>query len=359
MTFRSGIFLALTAGLAAGTPARAELVASAPAGAVGLAIKGKSDTLLAVPLARRGVFHGSVDLAGVAAGNGFSFPVAGNPRWIANQFAGTFYLRFTSGARQGMYYTITANTAAGVTVDPAGDNLTGVLPKDTFQIVPHWTLGSLFPPASAGTAENPLTPSAGVAPADRRSEILLPDTVRTGINLPPASRFFFTSTGWVEDRAGHPAADDTILPPDGFFIVRQPPIVAADSVWLATGSVVGASVVVPLATQASGKQDNYVGLIRPVDVPLAQSGLQTGFVDSLGKAGFQRRDTLLVFDNAVAAYHKSAAKSYFRVAGTWYSDARGNPVADNDVLAAGSGFVIRKFERPAGATAWWTNSPGY
>lgn len=358
MTFRPDVFLAWLASLVAGTAAWAQPIASAPAGAVSLTIKGNSDTVLAVPLARRPVYSGRV-LVALPGTPGFSFRVVRTPAWTGDQFAGLFYVRFTSGVRAGMYYSILANAAAQLTIDPAGDTLAGVLPGDTFQIVPHWTLASLFPPAAAGSSANPLSASADLASANRRSEVLLPDNAGAGINLPPARRYFFTAAGWVADAAGHPAADDTILAPDTFFIVRQPAVLSADAAWVATGNVVTTNVVIPLATQAAGKQDNFVGLIRPVDARLADSGLQTGFVESPGKAGFQRRDTLLVFDNATAGHNKSAARSYFRVAGTWYSDARGNPVADGDRLEAGSGFVIRKASQPSGATAWWTNSPNY
>jgi uncharacterized protein (TIGR02597 family) len=342
-------------------------ISSAPVGGVTLTIKGDSDTIVAVPLAASTEFTGKV--SGVISGPAgfFSIKVAVVTNWTTDGFADFWYVRFTSGARRGMYYTIAANTTSQLKLETAGDDLSGVVVGDAFQVVRHWTLGTLFPPANSvppvdpdEARTNPLAASTDLTSAGRKSEILLPDTETAGINLPVASRYFFTmANGWVADKTGYPASDNVILPPDSYLIVRQPASVAADVTWMFLGQVVTSAVTVPLATQASMKQDNYIGLIRPVAIRLADAGLETGFVDSVGLAGFQRRDTLLVFDNSVASHQKSASKSYFRRGGIWFSDATGHPVADNELLQPGSGFVIRKHLRPGASTAWWTNTVAY
>jgi uncharacterized protein (TIGR02597 family) len=110
---------------------------------------------------------------------------------------------------------------------------------------------------------------------------------------------------------------------------------------------------------AAGQQDNYVGLARALDVRLADSGLESGFVDSVGLASFQRRDILLLFDNTKAAISKAPAKMLFRYNGTWHQAAAGNPVADNELLLAGSGFVVRKYKQAGSTSAIWANNPSY
>jgi hypothetical protein len=37
----------------------------------------------------------------------------------------------------------------------------------------------------------------------------------------------------------------------------------------------------------------------------------------------------------------------------------GQPVADNELIAPGSGLVIRKYRNAGATTARWTNLPGY
>jgi uncharacterized protein (TIGR02597 family) len=336
----------------------AQIAGSDAVGGVNLTIKGGSDSVLAMPLARSAAFSGKVSARAPAGTNAFTVNVAVATDWTVDQFKALYYVRFTSGVRNGMYYTITANTASQLKLDTAGDDLIGVAVNDTFQVLPHWTLGTLFPPTATGPSGNPLTASTDLTPAGRKSEILFPNMTAAGINLPIGSRYFFTSAGWVADKAGNPVADDTILPPDCLFIVRQP-VGVADVPWLVLGQAVTANVVVPLATRAGGKQDNPVGLIRPLPVRLIDAGLQSGFVDSLGIAGFQRRDVLLVFDNSVASYNKSASKSYIRVGGSWFADGKGQPVANDDLLVPGAGIVIRKYKNASGASTRWTNVAGY
>jgi len=346
------------AALVVGPVAHGQTVATDPVGAVSITIKGNSDTIVTVPLTSMPSYSGAVASTAAGAGTAFNLNVSGTTGWTANQFAGLYYVRMTSGAKNGMYYTITANTTGQVTVDTAGDNLSGIVANDSFKILKYWTLGTLFPPASAGTSANPLTASTGLAAFQMRSQILLPDNTSSGINLSSSGIYFFTTSGgWVSTTSGNPSASNVILWPDSYFVIRQPAAVASDITWTSVGSVLLTKLAIPLATQASTAQDNYIGITRPVDIRLADSGLETGFVDSLGLAAFQRRDTLLVFDNSASGFNKSAAKSLFRYNGTWYEDTAGNPIANDQLLLAGSGFVIRKYKNAP--VSVWANTASY
>lgn len=334
-------------------------VSSAAVGGVQLTIKGRSDTPVTPSLLPGIEFAGRVGEVFEVGADELSLQAVGPVNWGADQFAGLYYLRFTSGDRSGMYYTIIANDSSRITLRSDGDELSGVAAGDTFHIVRHWTLDLLFPPAETGTAANPLTTSVDFSGAGRRSEILLPDAVASGINLPPAARYFLTSAGWVADVPGYPAAGGTVLAPDSWFIIRQPEAVGQDAEWTVLGEVLAAAVLIPLTSRPEGKQDNPVGLMRPVPVRLADAGLETGFEESLGLAGFQKRDSLLVFDFSGPGFNKAAAKSYIRVNGRWVSESLGQPVADNEMLPAGAGLMIRKARNSLATTAWWKNLPDY
>jgi uncharacterized protein (TIGR02597 family) len=337
--------------------AHAQTVATDPVGAVRLTIKGNSDTIVAVPLTVMPNYSGAVASTAAGSGSAFNLNVSGTSGWTTNQFANLYYVRMTSGAKNGMYYTITANTAGQVTVDAAGDDLSGIAANDTFKILKYWTLGTLFPPASAGTATNPLTASTGLAAFQRKSQILVPNNVSAGINLSPAATYFFTTAdGWVAADTGNPSATDTILWPDTYFIVRQPASITSDVSWTTVGSVVMSKLSTPLSTQPAAAQDNYLGLPRPVDIRVADAGLESGFTDSLGLAAFQRRDVLFIFDNTTAGFNKAPTKTLFRYNGTWYQATAGNPVANDELLLAGSGFVVRKYQSPS-STMWANNAP--
>lgn len=349
--------VAFTAVLAAAS-LQAQTAATDPVGAVAITLKGASDTVVAVPLTPAPTYSGLVASASAGAGNAYNISVSGTPGWTNGQFSGLFYVRVTSGTKAGMYYTVTGNTPTQLTLDSAGDNLAGLVAGDSFKVFRYWTLGTLFPPASAGTAANPLTPSTGTASFQRRSVLLLPDNASNGINLSAAGAYFFTSAnGWVSAATGNPAANDTVLWPDSYFIVRQPSDVA-DASWVCVGNVATSRLMSPLRAAEATQQDNFVGLARPVDVRLADLGLETAFVESTGLASFQRKDLLLTFDNSVSAVNKAPTGSYFRFSGNWYSTANGTPLANDDVLKAGAGFIIRKAQNPVGS-ALWANNPTY
>jgi len=345
--------------LVAGPLVHAQTVATDPVGAVSITIKGNSDTIVAVPLTTMPSYSGTVTSAAAGAGTAFNLNVSGTTGWTSNQFATLYYVRMTSGAKNGMYYTITANTSGQVTVDTAGDNLSGIAAADTFKIFKYWTLGTLFPPANTGTPTNPLTASAGLGAPPRSSQIILPDNASAGINLSSTGTFFIASGNWVAASGGNPVSNDTILYPDTYFTIRQPASVAADVAWTSVGSVALSKLVIPLGTRAAGQQDNHVGVTRPVDLKLSELGLETGFMDSTGLGAPQRRDLLLVFDNAAAGFNKSAAKTFFRYAGNWYQASGGSPIANDQIISAGSGLIVRKYQNASATTALWGNVATY
>jgi uncharacterized protein (TIGR02597 family) len=202
--------------------------------------------------------------------------------------------------------------------------------------------------------------SLGLAAPERRSQIIIPDNASAGINLSSQGTFFFISSGnWVAANTGNPVSNNTILYPDTYFTIRQPSTVAADIAWASTGSVSLSKLVVPLATRTAGPQDNHVSVTRPVDMTLSQLGLESGFVDSIGLAAPERRDLLLVFDNSVASFNKSAAKTFFRFAGNWYQATTGTPLANSQVFPAGCGLIVRKYQAVSAATALWSNNATY
>jgi len=301
------IFLAA---LVAAPFVQAQSVATDPVGAVSITIKGNSDTIVAVPLTTMPNYSGTVASAAAGSGTAFNLNVSGTTGWTTNQFANLYYVRMTSGAKNGMYYTITANTAGQVTVDTAGDDLSGIAASDSFKILKYWTLGTLFPPASAGTPANPLTASASTSPLARRTQILISDPNAVGINASAAASYYFTSSNWYVAGTNQ-VSNDVILYPDNPFTIRQPSTVTSDVSWSSVGSVVLGSLSMPLLTQPAKSQDNAIALLRPVDMKLSELGLESAFTQSASTSPLARRDQLFVFDNSVAGINKSAAKVLF------------------------------------------------
>src|SRR5476651_347893 len=122
-------------------------VSTDPVGFVTLNTLSNSDTIFSTPLARPEAFRGSVGTLSATR-----ITAAGTPGWTASAFvyaagtqSNTYYLRFRTGAKAGCFYTVTANTVDTLTIDLAGDLLTGAAPGDEFALVPYWTLGTAFP----------------------------------------------------------------------------------------------------------------------------------------------------------------------------------------------------------------------
>ncbi len=330
-------------------------VASGSVGYVNLSLLRDSDTIVAVPLAPGVEFTGKFGAITAGANGRFTAQLTTTPGFTTDQFKDFYYVRIQTGARRGMYFTIVANSATELTLDAAGYDFSTIAAGDYFSIRKYWTLATLFPPASAGTAANPLTASDGALGPQRRSQVILPDGSYAGINLPAAGVYYFTAAGWCQAVTGNPAADNVILHPDSYLTIRQPAAIADDATWSVVGSVVEEDQRVPLLTRKSGDQDNAVAVNRPLDLRLADSGLESGFVASVSTLGPGRRDQLLVFDNSLRAQNKPASAIYYRVGTNWIKAVSGNPAANSDVINAATGVVVRKYETPDAAPAEWLN----
>lgn len=336
-----------------------------------------SDTIVGVPLRAKGsqkatlsALPDTTTLPGSAI-----LSVAGSPGWTVDAYAGTHYVKFTSGAKDGAFYAVTANSADTLTVDLNGDDVSTVLATDTILLAEYWTLDTLFPPADATTSwgaapdyapdGHAIVTSTSTSALTRKTQILLPATTSSGINLAPnlicyilSSSEWRIGTGTLPSDAATPG--DIKLQPDTYFIIRHPASVSYATVYVALGEVEMGNVAIPLSTLTAGPQDNFIAILRPINTRLDALNLggTTAFVTSLGTSALQRRDQLLVFDNTVAARNKSPSAIYCYYGGNW-RNATGGAISDAVVIPGGAGFIIRKYKTSDGATVFWTNPPTY
>ena len=324
-----------------------------------------SDTYCSVPFAQTWDFQGLISGTPSVAGDQATITPQGTISWTTDQFAGLYFVRILTGAKAGMYFQILNNATGTLTIDLAGGNLTGVANGDGFAVSKFWTLGTLFPPATQTT----VVASTSTLLSGRRTQLLLPDLFGNGINLAPARIFFIHSGVWKEATTGFPTADNTILSPDAFFIVRHNHVsITAATTYTASGIVELNPVSIPLATQAAAQQDNPVTTARPIPVKLQDLKLvnevagvyQAGgaFEGSASTLLSQRRDQLLVFDNSAAVVNRAPAKIYFYVTSTsnWREATTGFPVADDIEIAPSSAMLIRKYQTGTGDTTVWTHT---
>ena len=99
-----------------------------------------------------------------------------------------------------------------------------------------------------------------------------------------------------------------------------------------------------------------MGMVRPFDVTLNASGLNPA------DGSFVANDLLLQFDNAQVAMNKTPSAIYYydvqaNNSGGWRLTGDGATDHGNDVIPAGSGFIVRKAPKAGAASVFWTNAP--
>jgi uncharacterized protein (TIGR02597 family) len=237
-------------------------------------------------------------------------------------------------------------------VNLKGDDLAalGLLVGDRVSIIPYWTLGTAFP------VGNGIHPNTNPLPVNNPTEVLLPDFNGIGKNLSASKTFFYWSGAWRAIGEGNTIKDDFVLAPNACVIVRHN--VATSTVCTVPGGVVTSKISIPLAVWASGQQDNFVALPRPMPVSLDDSGLISSSAFTSSPSPLIHTDELLVFDSALAAKNKSASKTYYYYDGAWREQSGGlSNRGAVQVFTPGTAVIIRKAASVAAPPAWINTPP--
>ena len=353
-----------------GPSAFAESVATDAVGFTTVECLAQADTFVSVPFTKVPEFVGSLQSI---SGNvltfadtpfqGKNFIHASNPATFPTHFV-LIGPHASTNPKEGRHYTITADTDNTVTVDPEGEDLSGISAQTQISIIPYHTLGTLFPDTDAGVSFHP-SGSAAVRP----TEILIPNYAGVGVNLAAAATYYYldSTDEWRKVGDGTVNHDAAALVNGGYFLQRNRNIggVANSATKLTRlGGVLYRKLTVPLETNPPGspKQDNFVSVTRPVDVKLDDLGLiSSGAFANSPSGPAVRTDELLVFNNAAPGLNKSAAATYWNQAGVWrkVGDSAPLPNRGTDVIPAGTGFIIRKGTVAGGPTIFWPNAATY
>jgi uncharacterized protein (TIGR02597 family) len=337
----------------------AQSVATAPVGAVTLTPVAQSDTVMALPLEREAALISSISSVNGSTINTGATLVDNQFVRVAGTQNNTYFVKFTSGAKAGLYFTVIDNDSSSLTIDLAGDTLSAVTAGDTFKVVPFWTFGTLFPSGSGVTGTT--------SHSSRPTEILFYDHSTAGINKSPSFTYYYftgTNPGWRRVGGGLTTVrNDDIIPHDSYFIYRQNS--AQANTVIVTGAVPVENVGTYIGTIASGvKQDNYISFTIPQSLTLSQTNLaQSGaFVGSASHSS--RADELLVFDYASSGLNKSPIGTYYYFTGSnpgWRKVGGGlTTVRDSDVvLQPGQGAIIRKAASATPSTQSVAVTPPY
>ncbi len=365
----SAVVLAIVLARATALHAQNVTATSNPIGTFTIPLAGASDNYASLPLQRTPAIAAMVQMvteSGPSAVITLTPPTTLTPSqfvYVAGTQPNTYYVQFMSGAKEGLFYTVTANGANTLTVNANGDKtLDNVVETgDLIEVVPYWTLNTTFP---NGQGLHPTT--SVTAP---RSQVMLPNQTTAGINLPVAATYYyFTGDGgpaWkkVGDNSAN-TYPDVVLYPDTYFIVRHPLATADTVLTLPGGAPMSKQAIIVGNLKALTRQDNAVTMPVPEDITLATSNLYPNVIS--GSASLAPTDTLLVFDPKVIGINKAATATYFYYTGSLFGGPGWRKVGDNAtirnndrIIAAGQGFIIRRGSRPTAGSVIWPYLPSY
>jgi len=354
----SGVLLASGLSLTFSGTLRAAEVFSPVFGFMKFDCPANSDTVVSAP------FHAAPRWAGRAAGspsdqggNRIRLSLKDSPAFAAGELTTTphfLYCRDAAGDHRGRHFLIVAHGADTVDVTATLAELGSLTTDGLVSVIPAWTLNTLLPPGSQTT----LHASTGPLATQRVSELLFFDAATVGTALAPSRRFFVTATGWSE--VGTFAdAGNTVIEPGQAFIVRHPAGVALTT-FVPNQQVYGGLVSVPVRVSNQVARDTMISLPRPVAITLADLDFAPGqFVESATTALGDRKDQLLVFDNAETLRNKQPDAVYFRSGGQWVRDEPGFPSADLAPIEPSAGLLVRKATGADNNPVLWVNSPTY
>ncbi|MCX6896386.1 MAG: TIGR02597 family protein [Verrucomicrobia bacterium] len=326
-----------------------------------ITLSANSDSIIAVPFNRL-----SADSGLVSSVSGSVVQVQGTPNWTASQFvysagvqSNTYYARFDSGAWEGRYFTITNNGTNSLTLNLAGEVLAGVLAGDAVSIIPYWTLGAVFP--NGGNPTNWNGVHVTTSTFSHKTDLLIPDFTGNGKNLAPTLFYYLytNATSGANWRLSGQTTNnnDDILRPNTYFIVRNS---YSNATFVAMGDVQTTKTVVGIRGSLTVVQDNFVGLPRPIEVSLDNSGLLTNYSFTVSSSSFNQKDQLLIFNYTNVAKNQAPVDFYYYLtnAGWRKSGAGTTNYGPSNVFVSGGGFIIRRATNSI-TGPFWTNSPTY
>jgi uncharacterized protein (TIGR02597 family) len=325
---------------------RGNFVSSQYAGYLRLNAPGASDTLYSQPFIRHPEARGRI--ASIA---GNLLTIAGNPGWSLNRWIATggqtnnYYLMICSGTLEGEYFTITGNTDNIVALDLAGGSLAGLTTNDRVMIVPYSTLASIFP------GGRDIHPSTALS---RRTLLIMPDTVNSGINLSPKRSFYYFANMFHELGFQGTNQNRYIVFPDECFWVRHN--IANPTTLTAHGAVLHTKFRVPLRRRASGEQDNFIAIPRPGPVTMADLGL-TQSAAFRPSPGLSRIDKFLAYPSDRTGINRAPSDAFFYDTQWRKFGVSGVSYSGTAVFEPGRGFILRL--NPATTPVLWINSPNY
>lgn len=313
-----------------------------------LSCSANSDTYIGITSTRAPVFAGKVQSV---QGGTTNVVAVGEPNWAANQFvysAGVqpnhYYLKFTSGQLEGAWYDIKSNGAYYLQIEIGNAELAKIAAGDSFEIIPHWTMATLFPNGAdfVKATTKSLTGITYIYKYTKYEDgtIVYP----SGSNNAPMASYYYRARSpyfnWMSDSTT--VADDDIVEPLSVLVVRQPAQAASVSV---NGVIpmCKASVLISNLSETDNT-DNYFAVPSAVDINLGDLNVALidsgAFVPQTSKSSIGV-DNFYVYDNSAEGKNRAPAHNYYYKNRSGDVGWRENKTAvDSAVLESGTQMLI-------------------
>lgn len=309
---------------------------------------GRSATAYSMPFTRPPAAQGIITSI-----NGNILEIGPAVSWSSNQWVysellqtNTYYAIILSGAQEGDYFTITENGTNTLHLDLDGGSIAEILPGDRVRIIPYWTLGTIF---SGGQSVH-----SSDFDFARKTEILLPDIERSGINVSPQETYFYMDY-WRRFPDIGPDRSDQVILPDMFIWVRHRIATATEAT--AHGRVLHSKFRIPLRRLSSGRQDNQIALPRPSLMSPMELGLRQSGAFRESPFSFPASDSLLVYRSDTSVLNRAPEETYFFANGYWQKFPETISYDDLKVISPAGGFILRLTAAPD--SVMWINEPNY
>ncbi|MCX6858256.1 MAG: TIGR02597 family protein [Verrucomicrobia bacterium] len=357
------------AALAFSLTASAQTATTDPVGFTTITANANSDCPIGLPLNRAPVLQTTI--SGIS-GNVLTV----NATLVASAYVYTsptqtnyFYVSIKSTVNSassvnGKWFQVLSNTSTTITVDPSNPatvQVQGLAVGDTIEIIPFWTLNTLFPNGQSLTATSNLN-----ILQDLISE--LPQDI-AGVNLStkPSSCYCTDLTevaapGWYNANTLEATGDNPIVP-DSYLILKNK---GASQPTTITGTVPMSNKTSSIVRLVSGRQDNFIVNPFPIAISLPETNLFESGAFEVTTNVNSVKDILYVWNGSETGFNISASKTYIYTndlsevpsAGWYDANTLAGPFLLVDKLVpAGGSMIVRKANGPAVEISWKAPKP--
>ena len=277
----------------------------------------------------------TLQLGGTPPLNSYGAPLVDNQFQYTSNQPTSYYALVTDGSMKGNFFTILSNTSHSVRITTEGVRLTSNSIK-AINILPYWSLASLFP-ASQSTIS--------FIPTTNPSNVMSTIVIAPAVLMPPqqpqqvGQTYYFNAalTNWVNATNPNVPAGDDIVAPGQYLYFQNIGSNCYPLHEFISGSILTNDFNFYFPTSSRGTLTSCFSLPRNSSYGINQIGFNDqNFAQSPSKSRLARKDQLFVDDG-----HGGVAAIYYRYKNQWYNSSS-DQLPTNPIFAPGTAFGIMK-----------------